>query len=182
MSTELVMPSKHLIFCRPLLLPLSIFPSTRVFSNESVLHIRWPKYWSFSFSISPSNEYSGPISFRKDWLNLLAYSQIIKVITEHESEQSNQTGLPWWYSREELACQCRGQGFNPWSRKIPHAMEQLSPNAQLLSPHSRACELRILQAAAAEARTPRTCAPQQEKPPQWEARAPQWKVSPTPGN
>ena len=166
MSTELVMPSKHLIFCRPLLLPLSIFPSTRVFSNESVLHIRWPKYWSFSFSISPSNEYSGPISFRKDWLDLLAYSQIIKVITEHESEQSNQTGLPWWYSREELACQYRGQGFNPWSRKIPHAMEQLSPNAQLLSPHSRACELRILQAAAAEARTPRTCAPQQEKPPQ----------------
>ena len=71
MSIELVMPSNHLIFCCPLLLPPSSFPSIRVFSNESVLHIRWPKYWSFSFSISPSNEYSGLISFRMDWLNLL---------------------------------------------------------------------------------------------------------------
>ena len=72
MSIESVMPSNHLIFCRPLLLLLSIFPSIRVFSNESVLRIRWPKYWSFSFSISPSNEYSGLISFRMDWLDLLA--------------------------------------------------------------------------------------------------------------
>ena len=72
MSVELEMPSNHLILCHPLLLPLSIFPSIRVFSNESVLHIRWPKYWSFSFSISPSNEYSGSISFRMDWLDLLA--------------------------------------------------------------------------------------------------------------
>ena len=71
MSIESVMPSNHLILCRPLLLP-SIFPSIRVFSNESVLHIRWPKYWSFSFSISPSNEYSGLISFKMDWLDLLA--------------------------------------------------------------------------------------------------------------
>ena len=71
MSIESVMPSNHLILCCPLLLP-SIFPSIRVFSNESVLHIRWPKYWSFSFSISPSNEYSGLISFRMDWLDLLA--------------------------------------------------------------------------------------------------------------
>ena len=67
-----VMPSNHLIFCRPLLLPPSIFPSIRVFSNESVLHVSWPKYWSFSFSISPSNEYSGLISFRINWLDLLA--------------------------------------------------------------------------------------------------------------
>ena len=66
------MPSNHLILCRPLLLPPSIFPSTRVFSKESVLHIRWPKYWSLSFNISPSNEYSGLISFRMDWLDLLA--------------------------------------------------------------------------------------------------------------
>ena len=72
MSIELVMPSKHLIVCCPLLFLPSIFPSIRVFSNESVLHIRWPKYWSFSFSISPSNEYSGLISFRMDWLDLLA--------------------------------------------------------------------------------------------------------------
>ena len=69
---ELVMPSNHLILCRPLLLLPSIFPSIRVLSNESVLHIRWPKYWSFRFSISPSNEYSGLISFRMDWLDLLA--------------------------------------------------------------------------------------------------------------
>ena len=72
MSIGSVMPSNHLIFCCPLLLPPSILPSIRVFSNESVLHIRWPKYWSFSFSISPSNEYSGLISFRMDRLNLLA--------------------------------------------------------------------------------------------------------------
>ena len=72
MSNELVMPSNHLILFRPLLLPASIFPSIRVLSNESVLHIRWLKYWSFSFSISPSNKYSGLISFRMDWLDLLA--------------------------------------------------------------------------------------------------------------
>ena len=71
MSIELVMPSNHFILCRPLLLLPSIFPSIRVFSNEPVLRIRWPKYWSFSFSISPSNEYSGLISFRMDWLDLL---------------------------------------------------------------------------------------------------------------
>ena len=71
MSIELMMPSKHLALCCPLLLLFSIFPSIRVFSNESVLHIRWPKYWSFSFSISISNEYSGLISFRMDWLDLL---------------------------------------------------------------------------------------------------------------
>ena len=72
MSIELVMPSNHLILCCPLIFPPSIFPSIRVFSNESALHIRWPKYWSFSFNISPSNEHSGPISFRMHWLDLLA--------------------------------------------------------------------------------------------------------------
>ena len=72
MSTELVIPSNHLLLCHPLLLLPSILPSTRDFSNESVLHIMWPKYWSFSFSISPSNEYSGLISFRIDWFDLLA--------------------------------------------------------------------------------------------------------------
>ena len=75
MSIELVMPSNHLIFCHPFLLLPSVFPSIRVFSNESVLRIRWPKYWSFSFSISPSNEYSGLISFRIDWFDLLGTKQ-----------------------------------------------------------------------------------------------------------
>ena len=78
MSIKSVMPSNHLIFCHPLLLLPSIFPSIWVFSSESVLHIRWPKYWSFSFSISPSNEYSGLISFRMDWLDLLAVQGTIK--------------------------------------------------------------------------------------------------------
>ena len=77
MSIESVMPSNHLVLCHPLLLP-SIFPSIRAFSNESTLHMRWPKYWSFSFSITPSNEYSGLISFRMDWLDLLAVQGILK--------------------------------------------------------------------------------------------------------
>ena len=78
MSIELVTPSNHLILCRPLLLPPSISPSIRVFSNESVLYIRWPKYWSFSFSISSSNKYSGLISFRMGWLDLLAIQRTLK--------------------------------------------------------------------------------------------------------
>ena len=89
MSIELVMPSNHLILCRPLLLPPSIFPSIRVFSNESVLHIRWPKYWSFSFNInecwSPSNEYWGLISFRMDWLDLLA----VQGTLQHHSSRAS---------------------------------------------------------------------------------------------
>ena len=83
MSMESVMPSNHLIFCLPLLLLPSIFPSIRVFSNEPVLHIRWPKYWSFSFSISPSNEYSGLISFRVDWLDLIAIQGTLKSLLQH---------------------------------------------------------------------------------------------------
>jgi len=89
MSTESVMPSNHLTLCRPLPLLPSIFPSIRVFSNESVLHIRWPKYWSFSFSISPSNEYSGLISFRIDWLDLLAVQQILKSLLQHHSSKAS---------------------------------------------------------------------------------------------
>ena len=77
------MPYNHLILCHPLLLPPSIFSSIRVFSNESVLHIRWPKYWSFSFSINPSNEYSGLISFRMDWLDLLAVQETLKSLLQH---------------------------------------------------------------------------------------------------
>ena len=88
MSIESVMPSHHLILCRPLLLP-SIFPSIRVFSNESVLHIRWPKYWSFSFSISLSNEYSGLIFFRMDWLDLLAVQVTLKSLLQHHSSKAS---------------------------------------------------------------------------------------------
>ena len=89
MSIESVMPSNHLILCRPLLLPPSIFPSIRVFSNETVLCIRWPKYWSFSFSISPSNEYSELISFRMDWLDLLAVQGILKSLLQHHSSKAS---------------------------------------------------------------------------------------------
>ena len=88
MSIALVMPSNHLILCRPLLLPPSIFPSIRLFSNELALHIRWPKYWSFSFSISPSNEYSGLISFRIDWLDLLAVQGTLKSLQHYISKPS----------------------------------------------------------------------------------------------
>ena len=89
MSIELVMPSNHLILCHPLLLLPSIFPSIRVFSHESVLHIRWPKYWSFSFSISPSNEYSGMISFKMDWLDLLAVHGTLKSLLQHHSSKTS---------------------------------------------------------------------------------------------
>ena len=82
MSIESVMPSNHLILCCPLLFLLSVFPSIRVFSNESVLHIRWPKYWSFSFNISPSNEYSGLISFKMDWLDILAVQRALKSLPQ----------------------------------------------------------------------------------------------------
>ena len=88
-SIELVMPSNHLILCRPLLLPPSIFPSIRVFSNESALRIRWPKYWSFSFNISPSNEYSGLISFRMDWLHLLAVQRTLKSLLQYHSSKAS---------------------------------------------------------------------------------------------
>ena len=84
-SIELLMPCNHLILCRPLLLPSSIFPSIKVFSNESVLHIRWPKYWSFSFSISPSNGDSGLITFRIDWLDLLPVQGTLKSLLQHHS-------------------------------------------------------------------------------------------------
>ena len=107
MSIESVMPSNHLILCRPLFLLPSIFPSIRVFSDESVLCIRWPKYWSFSFSISPSNEYSGLISFRMDWLDLLAVQGTLK----SPSLPLYPTPHTQWY-RAEL------QTF-PWRTEIP---------------------------------------------------------------
>ena len=89
MSIELVMPSNHLILCHLLLLLPSVFPSIRVFSNESVLHIRWPKCWSFSFNISPSNEYSGLISFRMDWFDLLAAQGTLKSLHQHHSPKAS---------------------------------------------------------------------------------------------
>ena len=89
MSIVSVMPSNHLILCCPLFLPPSIFPSIKVFSNESVLSIRWPEYWSFNFSISPSNEYSGLISFRMDWLDLLAVQGTLKSLYQHHSSKAS---------------------------------------------------------------------------------------------
>ena len=88
MCIESVMPSNHHILCRPLLLP-SIFPSIRVFSNESALHIRWPKYWSFSFNIRPSNEHPGLISFRMDWMDILAVQGTLKSLLQHHSSKAS---------------------------------------------------------------------------------------------
>ena len=88
MSIELVMPSNHLILCRPLLLLPSIFPNIRVFSYDSALHIRWPKYWSFSLNISPSSEHPGLISFRTDWLELLAVQGTLKSLLQHHSSKA----------------------------------------------------------------------------------------------
>ena len=89
MSIKSVMPSNHLILCHPLLLLPSIFPNIKIFSSESVLHNRWPKYWSFSFSISPSNEYSGLISFRIDWLDLLAVQGTVNSLLQHHSSKAS---------------------------------------------------------------------------------------------
>ena len=98
MSIKSVMPSNHLILCHPLLLLPSILPSVRVFSNESVLHIRWPKYWSFSFSISPSNEYSGLVSFRMDWLDLLAARDSQEFSPTPQFKSINSSALSFLYS------------------------------------------------------------------------------------
>ena len=89
MSIESVLPSNNLVLCHPLLILPSIFPSISIFSNESVLCIRWPKYWSFSFNISPTNEYSGLISFRMDWLNLLAVQGTLKSLLQHHSSKAS---------------------------------------------------------------------------------------------
>ena len=96
-SIELVMPSNHLILCHPLLLP-SIFPSIRVFSNESALHIKWPKYWSFSFNISPSNEHPGLISFSMDWLDLFEVQGTLKNVLQCHSSKASTSALSFLYS------------------------------------------------------------------------------------
>ena len=113
MSIQSVMPSNHLILCRPLLLLRSIIPSIRIYSNESVLHIMWPKYWSFSFSISPSNENSGLISFRIDWLGLLAVQGTLKSLLQHRSSKASilhcsaffmvQLSYPYMTTRKTIA-------------------------------------------------------------------------------
>ena len=100
-SFESLMPSNHLILCRPLLLLPSIFPSIRVFSNESVLHIRWPKHWSFSFNISLSNEYSGLISFRINWFDLLAVQGTLKSLLQHHSSKAS-----IWMQRKNTNFKC----------------------------------------------------------------------------
>ena len=97
MSIELMMPSNHLILCRHLLLLPSIFPSIRVFSNESALRMRWPKYWSFSFNISPYNEHSGLISFRMDWLDLLAVQGTLKSLLQHHSSKASILQCPAFF-------------------------------------------------------------------------------------
>ena len=102
MSIESVMPSNHLILCSPLLLLPSIFPSIRVFSNESALHIRWPKYWNFSFNISPSNEHPGLISFRMDWLDLLAVQGALKSLVQHHSSKASILQLSTFFMIQHL--------------------------------------------------------------------------------
>ena len=121
MSIELVMPSNHLILCRPLFLPLSILPSIRVFSNDSVFHIRWPKYWSFSFSISPSNEYSGLISFSIDWIDLPVVQGTLKSLLQHYSPKipqfrSSTRGISDSYlPAKKMQC---GSVFSPLEKQI----------------------------------------------------------------
>ena len=124
MSIKLVMPSNHLMLYCPLLLPPSIFPSIRVFSNESALYIRWPKYWSFSFSISPSNEYSGLISSRMDWLDLLAVQGTLKSLLQHHSSKASILQCLAFFHHRGLECKSRKSRHTwrnrqalPWSIK-----------------------------------------------------------------
>ena len=120
-SIESVMPSNHLVLCRPLFLPLSAFPSIRVFSSESVLHIRWQKYWSFSFSISPSNEYSGLISFSIDWIDLPVVQGTLKSLLQHYSPKipqfrSSTRGISDSYlPAKKMQC---GSVFSPLEKQI----------------------------------------------------------------
>ena len=140
MSIESVIPYNNIILCHPLLPLPPVFPSIRVFSSELALYIRWPKYWSFSFSISPSSEYSGLISFRIDWFDLLDVQVTLKSLLQSwkllniGKTKSNSQGFPWWLSGKQSTCKFRKHGFNPLSGKIPHAAEQLSPCATATEP------------------------------------------------
>ena len=131
-STVLVMPSKHLILWHPLLLLPSIFPSIRNFSNESAIHIRWPKYWSFSFSTSSSKEYLGLTSLKIDWFNLVlskGVSEVFSSTTVYKGINSSVLpllyGLPWWLRLLRTHLQCGKPGFDPWVGKIPWRKEWL---------------------------------------------------------
>ena len=139
MSIELMMPSNHLILCCPLLLLPSIFPSIRVFSNESVLCIRWPKYWSFSFSISPSNEHSGLISFRMDWMDLLAVQGTLKSLLQHHSSKASilwhsaffiaQLSHPYMNTGKSIALTRRtfvGKDVQAGFRKVSRTRDQIA--------------------------------------------------------
>ena len=110
------MPSNHLILCHPILLLPSIFPTIRVFSNELVLHIRWPKYWNFSFSTSPSNEYSRRISFRMDWFDLLAVQGILKSLLQHHSSKAS---ILWCSAGKQSACNAGDLGSIPGLGRSP---------------------------------------------------------------
>ena len=131
-STVLVMPSKHLILWHPLLLLPSIFPSIRNFSNESAIHIRWPKYWSFIFSTSSSKEYLGLTSLKIDWFNLVlskGVSEVFSSTTVYKGINSSVLpllyGLPWWLRLLRTHLQCGKPGFDPWVGKIPWRKEWL---------------------------------------------------------
>ena len=131
-STVLVMPSKHLILWHPLLLLPSIFPSIRNFSNESAIHIRWPKYWSFIFSTSSSKEYLGLTSLKIDWFNLVlskGVSEVFSSTTVYKGINSSVLpllyGLPWWLRLLRTHLQCEKPGFDPWVGKIPWRKEWL---------------------------------------------------------
>ena len=143
MSTESVMPSSHLILCHPLLLPPSIFPSIRVFSSESALRIRWPKYWSFSFSISPSNEYSGLISFRTDWLDLPAVQGTLKSLLQHHSSKAPILWCLAFACSVQLSHWCKTNGkTTALTRQTLNLQVRTSPKrtcASSQAPRSRVC-------------------------------------------
>ena len=119
MSIKLVMPSNHLILCCPLLLLPSIFPSIRVFSNELACHIRWPKYWSFSLGISPSNEYSGLISFKIDWFDLAVPETLKSVLQHHSLKESVLWGFPLGSDGQEFTCNAGVLGLIPELGRCP---------------------------------------------------------------
>ena len=158
MSIESVMPSNYLILCRPLLLQPSIFPNIRVFSNESAFHIRWPKYWSFSFNISPSNEYPGLNSFRMDWLDLLAVQGTLKSLLPHHSSKASVFLCSAWdtgHSQQHLLAQISNQrlstfytlGFSPLGLRAQGLMKlRCSPSQKMepsTQPHASFCQPRL---------------------------------------
>ena len=140
MSTELVMPSSHLILCRPLLLLPSIFPRIRVFSNESVLHIRWPKYWSFSFNISPSNEHSGLISFRMDWLDLLAIHGTLKSLIQCQSSKASLLQRSAFFMVQLSYLYMTSAQFTSVTQSCPTLCDPMNPSTPGLPVHHQLLE------------------------------------------